>query len=373
MSRERVLFVIPALEHGGPDRVFFEVISKLDRNVFLPEVAVYAKTHGYLRSLPADVQVHVLRRPTRLWSRYPADALLRLIWKRRPSLVVTTLSASLTVGLVRRAFPPGTKLVSRVANDLGSVQAELKSGSRKHRLGARLTRSTFQAADELIAQSDHMRRELLEVLHCDPTRVHTLHNPIDVERASDLAKAGSAPLEGSPSFVTVGRLFYQKGLDVLMEGLALAAPEMPTAHVTLVGDGPDKAALLAQARDLGVDSMVSFVGFQSNPLPLVAKADFFLLPSRYEGFSNAVLEALALGTPVVVTDCPGANRDMVRPGIDGWLVPTEDPQALAATMAAAANAAPLDRATIRQGCSDRFRAPRIVGQWDELLARIAES
>jgi len=85
-----------------------------------------------------------------------------------------------------------------------------------------------------------------------------------------------------------------------------------------------------------------------------------------------VLEALALGTPAVVTNCPGANRDMVRQGIDGWLVPTEDPKALGAAMVEAARSPRLDRDAIRAGCGERFRAQRIVGQWDELLRHLTE-
>lgn len=369
---QRVLFAIPTLEHGGPDRVFFEVISRLDRARFAPELAVYSRTGGYLDQLPTDVPIHVLRRPTRLWSRYPVDALWRLLRKRRPRAVVATQSATLTAGLARRGFPTGTLLVSRISNDVGSIQSELHTGSAKHRLAARLSCATWRRADELIAQSDYMRDELLGLLRSAPEHVHTLHNPIDLERAQHLASASTTGPKGSPSFVTVGRLSAQKGLDVLLDGLALAAAELPGAHVTIVGDGPDRQALQARAQRLGISTMVTFAGFQTNPLPLVRAADFFVLPSRYEGFSNAVLEALALGTPVVVTNCPGANRDMVRNGVDGWLVPTEDPTALGAAMVKAARTPRLDRDAIRAGCAERFRAPRIVSQWNDLLTRITQ-
>ncbi len=369
----RVRFVIPALGRGGPDRVIFEVLSKLDRSRFAPSLAVYEETDGYLQELPADVEVDVLRRPGRTWSRYPADALLAAIWKERPALMVSTLTANLLSGFVHPLLPPGTQSVVRVANDIGSVERNLRVGRRRHRLAARYSRRVYRSADALIAQSDHMARELVDLLGCRAERVYRLHNPIDLERAQRLAAVDSPDLPGAPSFVTVGRLFRQKGLDVLLDGLALAAPSLPDAHVTIVGDGPDLQQLQQQAKRLGVAHMVTFAGFHSAPLPLVAAADFFLLPSRYEGFSNAVLEALALGTPAIVTDCPGANIDMIRPGVDGWLVPTEDAQALADAMVEAARSEPLPRDAIRAGCEQRFAASSIVREWETALLAVIEA
>lgn len=363
-----VLFVIPALEHGGPDRVFSEVLRHLPRDRFTSSLAVYERTGGYLDELPDDVDVTVLDRPTRLWSRYPADALVQHVWHTRPRLVVATLSSAWMAGTVRPAFPPGTRLVARVANDVSSIGKQLAEGKKRHRIAARVTRRAYRTADRLIAQSAHMARELDEIMGIDPSQIYTLHNPIDVDRAQALAAEDAPTLAGSPALVSVGRLFAQKGLDYLIEALTMVTAELPDLHVTLVGDGPDKEALEAQAEALGVRHHLTFLGFHSKPLPLVRAADAFVLPSRYEGFSNAVLEALAIGTPVVVTDCPGANRDMVRPGIDGWLVRTEDPAAIAQGLRdAAAGAAELDRHAIRAGCAERFAAQGIVAQWAEAL------
>ena len=114
----------------------------------------------------------------------------------------------------------------------------------------------------------------------------------------------------------------------------------------------------------------TFASFQRNPLPFVGAADLFVLPSLWEGFSNAVLEALALGTPVVVTSCPGANSDIVRLGKDGWLTPVGDAEQMARCLVSAATLAPtIDRGEMRAACERRFGAARIVAQWQQALER----
>src|SRR5581483_10223518 len=126
----------------------------------------------------------------------------------------------------------------------------------------------------------------------------------------------------------VGRLNAQKRLDVLLRALA----QVPAARLELAGEGEEEAPLRALARSLGLEARVHFLGVRSDVPALQARAQVFCLPSASEGLPNALLEALAAGTPAVATDIQG-SRDVARPEREALLVPPGDEAALARALA----------------------------------------
>ena len=116
----------------------------------------------------------------------------------------------------------------------------------------------------------------------------------------------------APRAVFVGRLASEKGLDILIEAWLKVRARFPTAQLILVGEGPERAALENQARAIGLtlghDQAVSIPGSVSDPTESLRQADLFVFPSREEGMSIALLEAMALGLPVVASSIPGNRR-----------------------------------------------------------------
>ncbi|HEX4604218.1 MAG TPA: glycosyltransferase, partial [Candidatus Angelobacter sp.] len=156
-----------------------------------------------------------------------------------------------------------------------------------------------------------------------------IYNPVDAEMIAYMAAAAANPFTApGPNLVAAGRLRKEKGMDLLLDALPAILQRVPGAHLTILGEGPLEARLKKQAVSLGINSAVSFMGFQANPWLYLKYADVFVLPSRYEGLPNAVLEALALGTPVVATDCPGGIREIQRSAPQIVLVPPENTGAL---------------------------------------------
>lgn len=156
------------------------------------------------------------------------------------------------------------------------------------------------------------------------TKITFIPNGVDIKRY--------CPTEGkttSPNRIAfIGRLSPQKGVDSLLQAFASVARKLPDLLLDIIGDGPQKASLIKMAEDLKVKDKVIFHGTVQQPEPLLTASRIFVLPSRSEGLSNALLEAMACGLPVVATNV-GGNIDLIRTGQNGLLVEKDSPDHLA--------------------------------------------
>lgn len=205
----------------------------------------------------------------------------------------------------------------------------------------------------------------------DPDRVRVVRNGVDLAAIRASARAGSAvpgarEVDG-PTVVATGRLAAQKGIDLLLRAHAAVVAAYPH-HVLLLNDGPEEEALRTLARTLGVESSVHFVG-PVPPLPVVARADLFCLPSRHEGLPLALLEAVALGVPCVAADCSDGVRAALDGGRVGDLVPVDDVAALAAALERHLRAPATLRAKAALGPdhAEGFDGSVMARQWLEAL------
>jgi glycosyltransferase involved in cell wall biosynthesis len=362
----KVLFAIPALDKGGPDRVFFELLRTIDRARFTPALVTSEPEGFYLARLPGDVRVHHLGHEVGVATRYPVLPLARLVRRLRPDVVLATLRMGLTAGLAQPLFPRDTQLIIRPANHPSSNHAELiRATPLKHHVSFAIHRFAITRADHVICQGEELAGDLAKLGIATPMTV--IGNPIDVDEVDRLA-ADPVTLPGEPALLAVGRLSRQKGFDLLLAAFARLLLDVPRAHLTIAGTGPDEAALRRQARELGIGERVTFRGFVQNPYPLMRAADLYVLSSRYEGFPNVALEALACGTPVVATACPGVAA-LVLPGKNGWLAPVEDVAGLAEALALATRT-PLAADAIRDSIRTRFDTRLITRRYEQAIAGV---
>lgn len=193
----------------------------------------------------------------------------------------------------------------------------------------RLRRLLYTRADALTANT----RGVLETLGTDLGLTHARLLPNPLPPGIALAGERSPQLQSPFICLTVARLVRQKGLDVLLAAMALV-PRRPTDwRLVIVGDGPERQALEEQSRALGIAGSVCFEGFQSLVLPYLQQAKLFVLPSRFEGMPNALLEAMAAGLAVIVTDASPGPLELVEHDHTGLVVPVENPLALAEAIA----------------------------------------
>jgi glycosyltransferase involved in cell wall biosynthesis len=147
----------------------------------------------------------------------------------------------------------------------------------------------------------------------------------------------------------------------------------PHAHLTILGDSAERADHERLAAELGVARAVTFAGFDPEPLPKVRAADLFVLASRYEGFPNAALEAVACGTPIVLTGCPGGNAQLVRPGVNGRLSrEVTSASFAAAVLEALAERERYVRADISADCERRFGVQAIARAYERVFEQVID-
>ncbi|HET8715595.1 MAG TPA: glycosyltransferase family 4 protein [Holophagaceae bacterium] len=185
---------------------------------------------------------------------------------------------------------------------------------------------------------------------------------------------GSAPpREGPRRAVALGRLYPVKGFDVLLEAFAAASTQVPGWELEIWGEGPERGNLERQVEALGLADRVRLPGLTDQPFEVLRASDLFVLPSRAEGFPNALVEAMACGKAVLCTDFGGAAREIVRDGLDGRVVPPADAGALAEALAELmADAGARDRLAAKAPeVMARFEPEQVLAQWEAALAAAA--
>ena len=196
---------------------------------------------------------------------------------------------------------------------------------QKHRRRVELMRrAAYRFADCVTANSYGAVGALAEFVAED--KLAFLPNPLSMQQS------GPKNDFRAPIFITVTRLVEQKGLDVLLRACAKVFRVLPFWRLAIVGDGPLRQQLESLADQLGIADRVEWVGHVRDPAPYLRAAEFFVLTSRFEGSPNALLEAMALGLPAVISDASPGPIELIGGGAAGLVVPVEDVDATSAAI-----------------------------------------
>ena len=297
----RITFILPSFAGGGAERVMIMLANGLDRTRFIPSIIVL-RAHGQLQEIvDDDIPIINLDRQ-RL--RHALKRLITVIRESKPYAVVPTMGyLNLCVLLIWKYVGSDIKVIVREAN---AVDATLKA-IRLPCLVRYLYRYLYPRATHVIAPSQLIAKDLRERWRVSDEKLVVLPNPVDTKWVRSQAnKIKRYPGKGR-RFVASGRLVDQKGFDRLIAWLRNMPPD---THITIFGEGHMRDALIAQANEMKVMKQLRFAGFINNPWGFYAGADAFLLTSRWEGMSNASLEALAVGTPIIGTPQAGGLKEV---------------------------------------------------------------
>jgi len=353
---DRIVFVLPSFAGGGAERVMISLANGLDRSRFAPSMIVLDSDGPLRDSVANDIAVIDLRQK-RL--RHAIKPLVAAVREFNPYAVVPTMGyLNLGILMNRKKIGANTKIIVREANEVDATIKAIKVPF----LGKFLYRYHYPRADRVITPTLGIAADFRDRWRVPPENLSVLRNPVDVDWLRGMAGMAQREPGDGLRFVASGRLVDQKGFDRLIEWLI----EMPSnTHVTVFGEGPLSGALRHLSQKLAVSSKIRFAGFVNNPWVTYAGADAFLLTSRWEGMSNASLEALAVGTPVIGVPQAGGLGEVAKQAAPG-AVTLADPGPKFIDAMARTEKKPLGelRASL---LPDVYSLKRVTKQFEEIL------
>ncbi|XPJ75406.1 glycosyltransferase (plasmid) [Klebsiella pneumoniae] len=312
---KNVLFVIPFLGKTGAERVVYNLVNNIDRSKYTPFIVLYAQDdhrNSLLKELNKNVTVEYLN--VRGRARYNFHRILfglkSICQKHRiDTLLISDGTANAFVSPFLFLFGHKIKKIARESN--------LPSLYEKNKIAKVLYSLCYKNYDAIIAQSDDMFNDLTGKMGLPEDKVIKINNPLDLKKIRrDMLLISEFELpKNKINLLTIGRLTYQKGFDILLK--AFSSINYNNYHLTIVGNGEDRAKLHALAEQYSLNNNVTFIEEVDNPYSLMKQADIFISCSRWEGYPNVVIEALACGIPVLANNYPGGIGEIINNGING--------------------------------------------------------
>jgi glycosyltransferase involved in cell wall biosynthesis len=213
----------------------------------------------------------------------------------KPDVILSGMAhLNFLVLLLRPFFPRKTRVLVRQNSTASSSLSQLP------RYTGFLYRLLYPSADKIVCQTEAMAADLTHQSGIRPSQLQVLANPVDMDAIRALGNAAPDHWNGpGPHLLAIGRLSREKGFDLLLAAFSSLRLKYPSADLTIIGDGPEEAALKAMCRTLRLESCVRFTGYVPHPESRFPGATLFVLSSRHEGLPNALLEAAAGGLPIV--------------------------------------------------------------------------
>lgn len=299
-GQKRVVFLINSLEGGGAERVMCTLLhhSAAERNEFDIKLAILDDEPA--ANTPPDwIDVRQFDCRKSLWR--SILAIRKLYHETKPDVAVSFLTRANIANVVNARMP---SVISERAN----TSAHLGGGGLRAAISRALVHAVYPRATRIIAVSDGVAADLRDNFGVRPERIVSISNPVDIDTIQAKAAATPEIAVAGPYILAAGRLVKSKNFDMLIRAYAASGSQRT---LVIAGEGPERAALIETARASGVVDRVMLPGFVRNPYALMRGADMFVLSSDAEGFPNALVEAMSLGTPVIATNCPSGPSEIL--------------------------------------------------------------
>lgn len=376
-----LMILIPSMEGGGSERFTLHLLRQLPRNRYRITLLMVDRSGPLLSDIPSWIRT-LGTAHSRVLKSLPA--LIGTIRRVKPDVVMSTLShLNILMALARPLIPREIRVIARESNTISRNNANQPFP----KLFDQLYRLFFSNLDGIICQSNDMFRDLMDNFHIPASKMKMIPNPVDnltiAARADSMIRSGESPWPSSEciKLLACGRLHMEKGFDLLLRALALMnekanhpdCSRYRSWSLRVIGHGPLRQELTDLTQELGLQNSVNFMGYVDDPIPWMAGADLFLLPSRFEGCPNALLENLAAGTPAVAFDCPGGINELITSPDIGFLAEKEDVNSLAASIFRAFEALENNSFSMKsiRSAVARHNMVRVINQYDDYISSMA--
>lgn len=359
----RIALFCASLRGGGAERVVLNLSRGFAERGYIVDLVLARAEGPYLKEVPPEVTVVDLR-ARRLLTSLPG--LIRYLRGHRPAAVLSAMDHVNVVALL------AVKLAHVKTRLVGSVHSFRASQSlstiREHVIHRVLVGKLYPRMDMLVAVSEGIKEQLALKTGMSSKRIRVVYNPVVTPELFEKAKMHVRHpwlvREEALLILGVGRLEKPKDFFALITAFSIVRRTRP-ARLIILGEGSERAELEALVRTLKLESDVALPGFVDNPYAYMARASVLALSSAWEGFGNVLVEAMAVGCPVISTDCPAGPAEILNRGQYGHLVPVGDADALAGAILAALET-PVDTKVLRAR-AEVFSLKNVADQYLDVL------
>ena len=350
MAGRRIAIFIQSLTIGGAERMALNLVLGLVQHDIQVDLLLADYSGALLSEVPSQVNVIDLKGKRVLFSLFPLVHYLRA---QPPDILYSiqthTSLIAIWAAILARFHAP---LIISLHTTLSVSQAA--SPSIRDWVILKMARLFFRYVDAAICVSQGVAEDFIETIRMPRQRTHVVYNPVvppgfEQKACAAISHPWFTP-DAPPVILAVGRLVIAKDYPSLLHAFSIVRQKQP-AHLLILGEGTERLRLERLASQLSLAEDVQMPGFVENPLAYMTHARLLVLSSKWEGFGNVLVEALACGTPVVSTDCKNGPREILDNGCFGRLVPVGDVEALAEAILETLQTTP-DRALLRQRAQD---------------------
>jgi len=353
----KILIVVPTLECGGLERNVSIICNNIDSSRYDVTLAVLNNANQFFEITNNQVKLIDLGISN---VRKSLFAILKLARKIDPAIILTTANhLNLYLAIFKWIFPKQIKIIARESS-IVSVNTEQAPFPRVYHW---LLRKFYKKIDLIICQSKYMQTDLASHYNVPVQNMRIIYNPVNPPVINNDENKNKDHAE----LITVARLSTEKGLERLIRAVSLL--KIPY-RFTIIGEGNRRTALRDLINQLSLQQKVILAGSHAKPFTVVNNPDLFLMGSLYEGFPNAMLEALAAGIPVVGFKAPGGIAELLIENENGFLVENNDEALFAMAIQKALNHL-FDRTKIKASTLQRFHVNAVMQQWYKIFDELA--
>jgi len=380
MSKERdqigskqlkITFFLESLRLGGIGRLTLLLAEGFAAWGDHVELVLIKKKGVYLDQLSPAVKLVNLK-AKRLY--ISINRLGDYLKEAQPDLLISANERANVVALIAKIlYKPKTKILISIHTN-NTEQLKKQGASLEKRLVLLLARLLYRKADKVVAVSKGVKNDAGKFFRLPAEKVSVIYNPI----VSDvIMRNKKVPVEhpwfkeaAGPIILGIGRLAKQKDFIALIDSFAEVIKVISDARLIILGEGEERGLLEKRVADLGLEKSVSMPGYVANPFSYLYSASLFVLSSMWEGFGNVLVEAMAVGTPVVSTDCPSGPAEILENGKYGMLVPVGDRKEMARAIIETLMKPP-DKEILIERAMD-FTVEKAVASYDIIIKHLLE-
>ena len=353
----KITFVLPHLKAGGAERVVSFLFMQMDKSIYdLNLLILGSKKDNHYEVQENNVHYLNIER-----LRGSFVGIIKFLRKNKPDIVFSSIGhINIYFGFIKTFFPK-VKFIAREA----SIYSSVGKFHKRPKLPKIITKNCYQKLDAIIYQSEDMRKDFEQVFSISSHKGILIQNPITLS-PNPVIKSEFKNTPKVFKFIIVGSLIESKGHLRVFQSLKKVNFDFT---LEIIGEGPLKETLKDRVNLLGMNNQILFKGLKKDMKKVYASANFLIQTSYFEGFPNAVLEALSFGVPCIIFEALGGHNEMILEGMNGFFITNENK---AVDVIEKAILHDWNRIKIQNDVLSRFGPQTIIRQYDRLFQKIAE-